>query len=128
MFHDWLSVIAKGPTDFESSESGIKWMSEATNQRLAYANYRAGKIYDPQPVTHWEWNHAFEQAAKSEETPLARKLLSLAIRDVARADNRNAVIHAATAAECALTNALRLHMSTNLSSEEVQHELSRNRI
>ena len=128
MFHDWLSVIAKGSTDFESSESGIKWTPKETNKRLAYANYQAGKIYDPKPITRWEWNHAFEQTAKGEEAPLARKLLSLAIRNVARADNRNAVIHAATAAECALTDALRLRMSTKLSSEEVQNELNRNKM
>lgn len=128
VFHDWLSVIAKGSTAFESCEIGVQWISEELNRRLVYAIYRAGEIYEPKPVTCWEWDYAFKQAAKNEEAPLARKLLSLAIRDAARADNRNAVIHAATAAECALTDGLTLHLSNTLSPEEIKNELSKNKM
>jgi hypothetical protein len=128
VFHDWLSVMAKGATDFESCESGVKWISEELNRRLVHASYQAGEIYKPQPVTRWEWNHAFKQVAKNEEAPLARKLLSLAIRDAARADNRSAVIHAATAAECALTDGLTLYLSNTLASEEIKSELNKNKM
>jgi HEPN domain-containing protein len=128
VFHNWLTVIIKGPTAFEQRERGTIWTSEEQDRRLSYASYYAGEIWEPEPVTRWGWNHAFHHAADDNDAPLALKLLALATRDAARSDGRNAVIHAATAAECALTNGLIRHLESRQSQEETQARMARNRM
>lgn len=129
IFQDWLSVIAMGPTDFEGCISNVEWMSENVTQRLSYLEYELGKIYEPHhSITYWEWDHAFDHTKRYEEAPLERKILSLAIRDLFRTNNQNAIIHAAIATECALMHGLRVHLSNKLSSEDIKKKLDKNRM
>lgn len=127
-FYDWLTVLAEGPTAFEWLELCTRWLSEDANRQLDYASYRAGYLFEPEPVSLWGWQHAFHHATDGDDAPLARKLRSLAMRDAARGDARNAIIHVATAAECALTNGLRRHLLREHSPEEVQRRMARNRM
>jgi hypothetical protein len=127
-FHDWLSVLAEGPTGFESREIRTKWISEEADKRLSWAHYHAGHIWEPDRISRWQWNHAVQHAADGDEAPFARKLLALAKRDAARADGRNAVIHAATAAECALTNGLTRHLLDENSLTDVHKRLDKYRM
>jgi hypothetical protein len=132
LFRDWLAVLASGPTSFEQRERATVWMADEQDSSVSYlsycADYFAGKLWDPEPVTVWQWSHAYEHASLGDGAPLARKLLALATRDAARADGRNAVIHAATAAECALTNGLARHLLTMHSLKEVNSRLDRSRM
>jgi hypothetical protein len=127
-FGDWLAVFSGGPTSFETRESSMKWVSEDRNRNLIHACYRAGEIWEPEPMSRWQWNHAFQHTINNDDPPFAQKLLALATRYAVRADSRNAVIHAATAAECALTNGLLRHLSHSHSLEEAQTRLKRNRM
>jgi len=128
LFGDWLTVLSGGPTSFETRESSMKWVSEDLDRALDYACYYAGEIWEPEPITLWQWNHAFQHTINDDEPPIALKLLGLATRDAVRADSRNAVIHAATAAECALTKGLFCHLLQNRSSEETNKLLNENRM
>ena len=128
VFHCWLTVLGGGPTAFETRPRGTEWITEDIDRRLSYAIYRAGDIWEPEPITPWQWQHAFEHAGDDDDAPLARKLLGLATRDAARSDGRNAVIHAATAAERALTDGLARHLLSRYSPEYTQGVLTANRM
>jgi hypothetical protein len=96
-----MSAVNRGKVDAAKSVG-----RRMVGGRLSWAHYHAGHIWEPDRISRWKWDHAFRHAADGDEAPFAPKLLALAKRDAARADGRNAIIHAATAAECALTNGL----------------------
>ncbi|MFO1434059.1 MAG: hypothetical protein U1F76_28885 [Candidatus Competibacteraceae bacterium] len=86
VFGGWLAVLSGGPTSFETRESSMKWVSEDRNRDLTYACYYAGEIWEPEPITRWQWHHAFQHATNNDDPPLALKLLALATRDAVRAE------------------------------------------
>jgi hypothetical protein len=85
-------------------------------------------MWEPQVVSWWQWNHAFGHAADTDSAPLSRRLITLGLRAAAEGDGRLAVIHAATAAECALTIGLAHKLSAKHSPEEVQRLMRNHRM
>lgn len=129
LLRDWLAVLAEGPADFLTPTEGISWVTAAHDDRLLHHRYRTGMIYEPHcRVSRWEWGHAMEQALEGHPAPLSRKLIALAMRDAAIGDGRNAVIHAATAAEHALTVGLEAALSQRHSADEAKARLRKNRM
>ncbi len=128
LFLGWLAAIPGRPNTSEQLEPGILWTSDEQNVDLSYARYCAGDIWEPEPISRWEWAHAFWHAAEGDSPPIARKLIALATRDAARGDARNAIIHAATAAECALTNGVTRHLMKRHSPAEAEAQMNRYRM
>ena len=129
LLRDWLSVIADGPTVFLGNLHGeTVWESVDYDHELLGANYLAGGIYEPQRVSAWEWQHALVHANSGDEPPLARTLLTTAMRAEATGDWRLGVIDAATAAEVALTAGLSARLSAEASSQVVQALIDRTRM
>ncbi len=125
VFQDWLTVLAGGPTAFEERDPGTIWNTKERARDLMYASYYAGDIWEPEAITRWQWEHAFDHSVAGDAAPLSRKLLALATRDAARADGRSAVIHAATAAECALTRGLLRQLQLTALQKRLTSHLAR---
>lgn len=124
-FVDWLAVLSGGPTGFMLREFGAQWVTKEREELLSNAAYDAGEMWHPEPITKWQWGHAFWHVNAGQAAPLALKLLAHATRDAIMADGRNAVIHAATAAECALTNGISCHLSCKHSVAEARSRLAK---
>lgn len=128
LLRDWLAVMAEGPTTFLSPESASTiWGLEGDN-RLAHARYSRGDVWEPQAVSWWQWDHAFWHAVQGDSPPLSRKFLTFAMRAAAEGDGRGAVIHAATAAECALTSGLTRHLSVGHPPVVVQKWMNKHKM
>jgi hypothetical protein len=130
LLRDWLAVAAEGPTDrpdrdyygatiFGSSE----YDGEHDGDDVPYQPLRSGHRYRPQRLSAQAWSHALGHAGAGDQPPLARTLMTSAIRAATTANWRVAIIDAATATEVALTRGLTARLSATLSSPDVEKKL-----
>lgn len=114
---DWSAVMLEGPTAYLMSGNKAIWSPEEDG-RLAGYRYRNSEVHEPYEASCWQWEHAYEHATAGESPQLSRKLLTFAMRAPFMDDGRSAVVHAATAAECALmirlTEYFKLHHPPSL--------------
>jgi hypothetical protein len=112
----WLEMYAGGPATYMGHGPTVDTGDNRTGE-LVSREYRRGDIYEPQPVTQWDWGSAIARANEGEEPPPAVALMAAARTALLTGLFRAAVVDAATAAEIALSAALWERLSTDASPE-----------
>lgn len=130
LLRDWLAVAAEGPTDFPDRDyygatifGSSEYDGEYDGDDVPYQPLQSGHRYRPQPLSAWAWSHAVGHASAGDQPPLARALMTSAIRAATTANWRVAIIDAATATEVALTKGLTARLSATLSPRDVEKKL-----
>ena len=130
LLRDWLAALAEGPTDFPDREyyGATVWgSSDYDHEDIPYQPHQVGQRRRPNPISAWAWSHALEHASKGDQPPLARTLMTSAIRAAMSANWRVAIIDATTAVEVALTTDLSAVLSDEASSRVTDALLKRSR-
>jgi hypothetical protein len=129
LLRDWLAVTAGGPTDSPLFYEGATlWESPKDDDEIFHETYLADHDHEPKPASSWAWTHAIGHASAADQPPLARALLTTAMRAAITANWRFAIIDAATAAEVALTTGLTARLSAEASPEVVEALIERTRM
>ncbi len=119
LLRDWLAVAAEGPTDVPDRDyyGATCWgSSEYDDEEIPYQPHQVGHRHRPQRLSARAWSHALEHASAGNQPPLARALMTSAIRAATTANWRVAIIDAATAVEVALTAGMTTRLSGEASS------------
>ena len=130
LLRDWLAVAAEGPTDWAEDYYGatIWGSSEYDDEEVPYQPHQRGHRYPPQRLSAWAWTHALVHASAGDQPPLARALMTTAIRAAVTANWRVAIIDAATAVEVALTAGMATRLSDEASSRVTKALIDRTRM
>lgn len=131
LLRDWLAVAAEGPTDFPDRDyyGATIWGSpEYDDEGIPYQPHQSGLRHRPQRVSARAWSHAIGHASAGDQPPLARALMTTAIRAAVTANWRVAIIDAATAVEVALTAGMTVRLSDEASSRVTDALISRARM
>lgn len=131
LLRDWLAVAAEGPTDWAQDYYGATaWDSpEYDDEEIAhqFQPHQHGHRHPPRRLSAWAWSHALEHASAGDQPPLARALMTTAIRAGVTANWRVAIIDAATATEVALTAGLDT-LSATLQSSKDKRRIAKTRM
>ena len=130
LLRDWLAVAAEGPTDFPEKDyygATIWGSSEYDDEEIPYQPHQSGHRHRPQRLSAWAWSHALGHASEGDQPPLARALMTTAIRAAVTANWRVAIIDAATAVEVALTAGMATRLSDEASSRVTKALVDRTR-
>ena len=79
-------------------------------------------------MSAWEWSHALGHTSRGDQPPLARALITTAIRAAVTTNWRVAIIDAATAVEVALTVGMATRLSDEASSRVTKALIDRTRM
>ncbi len=130
LLRDWLAVAAEGPTDFPDRDyygatifGSSEYDGEYDGDDVPYQPLQSGHRYRPQPLSARAWSHAIEHAGAGDPPPLARALMTSAIRAATTANWRVAILDAATATEVALTRGLKARLSATLPPRDAKKKL-----
>ncbi len=131
LLRDWLAVAAEGPTDFPDKDyygATIWGSSEYDHEEIPYQPPQSGHRHRPQRLSARAWSHALGHASGGDQPPLARALMTTAIRAAVAANWRVAIIDAATAVEVAFTAGMTTRLSDEASSRVTEALIGRTRM
>lgn len=132
LLRDWLAIAAEGPTDWTQDYYGATafpgpgYDGNYDGLDVPCQPVQRSHAHAPRRLSARAWHHALEHASTGGRPPLARMLMTTAIRAAMTANWRVAIIDAATATEAALTAGLITELSKTLTPRDVTKTLKRN--
>jgi hypothetical protein len=101
----WLSVLSQGPTSYVFELGSVTWPPDIDHELQSDA-YADGRMYEPQEVSEWQWQHALAHAENGDLPPAGRTLLAKAVSSLFEENYRSAILDAATAVELTLSKGI----------------------